>query len=102
DRQATRAAILAEEIERLGSQRVEMNRQLRPLEIDAPAPCLLDPSADLPLDLRRGEREALVGTPCRHPEGRRLAVAEIGKDGGGHGLDLERCPAGPGVVADAE
>ena len=54
-------ALLAEEIERVVRQHLEVNRQRRIVEIDAPALRFLDAAADLALDLRRRERKALVG-----------------------------------------
>ena len=49
-------------------------------EIDAPALRLLDEAADFPLDLRRGERQPLVGARRGHAERRRFAAAQIGEN----------------------
>jgi hypothetical protein len=51
-RQAARARLLPEEIERLVREHLDVNAQGRLVEIDPPALLLFDPAADLTLDLR--------------------------------------------------
>src|SRR5205823_5838253 len=101
-RQTARAALLAEEIERLVGQHFHVDDELRMREIDAPAFRVLDASADFALDLRRRQREALVGAPRRHAKAVARAIAEVAQDGGGDPVDIERRAAGMGIVRDAE
>ncbi len=75
DRQAAGAGMLAEEVERLVRQRLDVDGQLGVVEIDLPAARFLDPPADLALDLRRGQRKALVGPAHRDAERPRVLGA---------------------------
>ena len=102
DRKPAGPAILAEEIERLVGERLDVNRQLRVRQVHRPVARFLDPAADLTLDLGRRQRKALVGAARRQPERRGRRVAEIFEDGHGNRLDVERRPAGFREVADAE
>ena len=102
DRKPAGTAILAEEIERLVGERLDVNRQLRVRQVHRPVARFLDPAADLTLDLGRRQRKALVGAARRQPERRGRRVAEILEDGRGDRLDVERRPAGFREVADAE
>ena len=101
-RQAPKCASLVEVIERLVCQQLDMDDQLGGAQVHLPAARLLDPPADLALDLRRGEREPLVRAACQHPEAAALPVAEVADDGRGDRLDLERRPLRVGVVGDPE
>ena len=96
-------ALLAEEVERLVRERLDVDRQLRVPEVDVPAARHLDAAADLALDLRRRQRKTLVGAARRHPERRRdrsgprsprIAAAIASTSSG--------VAAGPGEVRDAE
>ena len=66
--QAAGPALLAEVVERLVRQQLDVHDELRMLEIDPPAARRLDAAADLALDLRRRQRKPLVGPPRRDAE----------------------------------
>src|SRR3954467_4535469 len=89
DRQTAGPALLAEVIESLVRERLDVNRQRGFIEVDRPAARFLDPAADLALDLRRCERETLVGTSRGQPEGRRVLRPEILEDLPGDRVDVE-------------
>ena len=73
DRQPAGAALLAEGVERLASVSASTWMVSSGLvEVHRPAARFLDASADLALDLRRGQRKPLVGPPRRHAERRRI------------------------------
>ena len=59
---------LAEVVERFAGERLDVNRELRVVEVDRPSLRFLDASSDLALDLRRGQRESLVCALRRHAE----------------------------------
>ena len=91
DRHAARAAFLAEVVERLVRQRLDVDRELRLVEVDEPASRFLDPAADLAFDLRRGQREPLVGPAGARPGTcARSRVAEIVQDRRRDRVDVER------------
>ena len=60
------ARLLAEEVERVVRQQVDVHRQLRIAEIDAPTGCVLDAATDLEFDLGRRQRIPFVGTARCH------------------------------------
>ena len=101
-RQSAGARLLAEEIEGVIRQHLEVNRQLGIVEIDVPALRLLDETADFALDLRRRERQAFVGAPCGHAERGRSPIAEVVEDRRGERLKFVRRPGGIRKVRDAE
>ena len=71
-------ALLAEEVEGLGlSAPRSWIVSSGCAEVDRPAARHLDAAADLALDLRRGDREALVGAARRDPERRRSLRTEV-------------------------
>ena len=102
DRQPARARVLAEEVERLVRQRLDVDGQLGVVQIDVPPARLLDPPADFALDLRRGHRKPLVGAPHRHAERSRVFGIEIAQDLAGDRVDVERCPSRAGEVPGTE
>ena len=69
--------LLAEEIERMLRQHLDVDAQLAIVEIDAPPGAVLDPSADFALDLRRGEREPLVGSLRPHAKRSGPAIVQV-------------------------
>ncbi len=101
-RQAAGARFLSEEIKRALRQHLDVNRERRPIEIDVPPLRVLDPPAHLPLDLRRRERQPLVGARGGHAKRRRLPIAEIVEDGRRERVEIVRSLAGTGEVRDAE
>ena len=93
-RQAAGARLLAEEIERVVRHHLDVNRQRRLVEIDVPTLRLLDEPAHFALDLRRRERQPLVGSRRRHAERLGLPVAQVGQDGGPRAAE-NRAARGP-------
>ena len=103
-RQAAGARLLAEEVERMVRQHLEVDASApaRSRSTRQPVRSLMQ-AADFALDLRRGERKPLVGAPraargttpaCRSPRSRRIAAASASKS----------CGAAAGIreVGDAE
>ena len=102
DRQAAGAGMLAEKVERLVRQRLDVDGQLGVVEIDVPAARFLDPAADLALDLRRGQGKPLVRPAHRDAERLGVLRPEIAQDLGGNGVDVERRPSRAREVPGAE
>ena len=101
-RQATGSALLVEVVERLGGQHLDVDDELGVAEVDPPAARFLDASADLALNLRRGERKPLVGPPRGHAKAAACAIAEVAKDRGAQQLDVGRTRSRVREVGDAE
>src|SRR5438552_16429529 len=83
-------------------QRFDADRELGIAEIDAPVARLLDPPADLSLDLWRAQGKSLVRALGRHAEGCGILRSEVVEDLAGNGIHVERRAPGPREVADAE
>ena len=99
DRQPARSRMLAEEVERLVGQRLDMDGQLGIVQIDPPPARLLDASPDFPLDLRRGHGKPLVGAPHRDAKRSRILGIEIAQDLARDRVDVERSPSRAGEIA---
>src|SRR4029079_1399053 len=78
--ETARAALLAHVVERVLRERLDVNRERGVVEIHRPTARFLDASAHFTLDLRRRQREALVGAARRNAERRRLDIAEVGEN----------------------
>src|SRR4030095_8740535 len=76
-RQASRPAFLAEEVERLVREQLDVNRQVRLIEVHTPAARLLDAAAKFALYLRRRHRKALVSAARRDAEAGAGPIAEV-------------------------
>ena len=72
NRHAAGTRFLAEVIERVVGQRLDVNGELGIVQIDRPPPGFLDPAADLAFDLRRRQRKPLVRSARRDPERSRI------------------------------
>src|SRR5215470_17052016 len=81
-RQTTRTRFFAEVVEGVLRKHLDVNRERGIVEVDRPSSHLLDPTADLPLDLRRGERESLVGPAYADAKRGGRSLAEIRQDAG--------------------
>ena len=79
-----------------------MNSQLGIVKIDSPAFRFLDASADLALNLGRGERKSLVGAASRYTERGCRALAQIAQDRLRDRVDIEWRPPGLGKIRHAE
>ena len=101
-RQTAGTRFLAEEVGRVVGQHLDVNGEGRTAQIDAPSGRLFDEPADLALDLRRGERKALVGPPGADTERRHLFTAERPENIGGHRLEVVTGSGGLGKIGDAE
>ncbi len=78
--EAAGARLLAEEIERVRGQHLDMDGEISLVEIDAPSPGHLDAPANLAFDLRRGIRKSLVGPSHADAEGAGFAAPEISQE----------------------
>jgi hypothetical protein len=92
--------MLAEEVERLVGERLDMDGQLGIVQIDPPPARLLDAAADFPLDLRRGHGKPLVRAPHRDAKRSRILGIEIAQDLARDRIDVERSPSRAGEIAD--
>ena len=101
-RQPAGARFLAEEVERVVGQHLEVDGQIRLVEIDPPALGLLDQPADLALDLRRREGKALVGAARADAKARRWRSPRSARIARGQRLEVVRRPAGQREIGDAE
>ncbi len=101
-RQSARALFLAEEVEGLPRQELEVNGQLRVGEVDPPPLRFLDEAADFALELRRRERHPLVGPPRADAERRDLTVAQVRENRVGERTEVVRTVPGVREVRDAE
>ena len=101
-RHAARGRLFAEEIERAVRQHLDVHGKGGVLEIDAPAPRLLDDPAHFAFDLRRRERQPLVGTRGRDAERVGLTAAQVGENCGRQRAEVVRAPIGVREVRDAE
>ena len=90
--QTSSAARLAEEVERLIGEHLDMDHQIGVVEIHGPAARFLDAAADLPLDLRRGHRKTLVRTADRHAKAGARASAKVGENRVRDRLQIARRP----------
>ena len=78
-RHAARAGFLPEVVERLARERLDVDRELRIVEVDGPSLRFLDATAHFALDLRRRQRKSLVGPLRRHAERGHPQIAEIAR-----------------------
>src|SRR5689334_9494493 len=76
-RQAARSPFLAEEVERPIGEQLDMDDEIRIVEVDRPATRLLDAATDFAFDLRRRQRKALVGATSRDAKAGARAIAEV-------------------------
>ena len=93
---------LPEVVERFAGERLDVDRELRIVEVDGPSLRFLDAPADLALDLRRRERKSLVGALRRHAERGDAQIAEILENGLRDAVDVERHERGARKIRDAE
>ena len=103
DRQPAGAAVLAEEIERLVGQRLDVDRQLgmrRGSPSSSRASLMRPPTSRSISGEVSGKRLSARRADTRNVAGRR--VAEVAQDLRGDRVDVERRAAGPREVADAE
>src|SRR5690242_107229 len=89
-RQASCSSLFAEKVERPISEQLDVDDQLRIVEVYRPAARLLDAATDLALDLRRCQRKALVGATGRDAKAGARAIAQLVENRRGDRVEVSR------------